>query len=246
MSSAIAVREARADEHHGAAGTGVKLGVRKAIVLLRRHPAGLLLLAQLAGVVLYPVLDDSVLGRTVLGGFGLMVLALVLWVINRSPAVNWIAWCMAVPAALCMLAANLGPWPWLLPTAHLLEAVLYLYAAIGLIAYMFDDHRVTLDELLAVGAVFTLLAWSWAFAYSVCQIWYPGSFPMNGSQVPQRTWMELLFMSFSVLSGVGLSDIAPATLPARALAMLQMFAGVMYIAIVVSRLVGLSARPRAD
>lgn len=224
----------------------MKFGVLRAIVLLRRHPAGLLLLAQLVGVILYPVLDDSALGRTVVGGFGLMVLALVLWVVNRSPAVNWIAWCMAVPAALCMLAANVVPWPWLLPTAHLLEAVLYLYAAIGLIAYMFDDHRVTLDELLAVGAVFTLLAWSWAFAYSVCQTWYPGSFPMNGSQVPQRTWMELLFVSFSVLSGVGLSDITPATLPARALTMLQMFAGVMYIAIVVSRLVGLSARPRMD
>lgn len=246
MSSVGEAPEEGAHERNDAAGPGVKFGVLRTIVLLRRHPAGLLLLGQLAGVILYPVLDDSALGRTVLGGFGLMVLALVLWVINRSPAVNWIAWCMAVPSAVCMLATNVVAWPWLLPTAHLLEAVLYLYAAIGLIAYMFDDHRVTLDELLAVGAVFTLLAWSWAFAYSVCQIWYPGSFPMNGSQIPQRTWVELLFVSFSVLSGVGLSDITPATLPARALTMLQMFAGVMYIAIVVSRLVGLSARPRVD
>ncbi len=213
----------------------------RVMVTLRRHPAALLLIAQLLGVVLYPVLDDSVAGRTVLGGFGLTVLALVLWVVNRSPAVNWIAWCMALPAAALMIAANFVDAPWVLPAAHLLEGVLYLYAAIGLIAYMFDDHKVTLDELLAVGAVFTLLAWAWAFAYSVCQTWYPGSFPMSGSDAPQRTWMELLFMSFSVLSGVGLSDIVPATLPARALTMLQMFAGVMYIAIVVSRLVGLSA-----
>jgi hypothetical protein len=208
---------------------------------LRRHPAGLLLLAQLVGVVLYPVLDDSVVGRAMLGAFGLVVLALVLWVVNRSPAVNWIAWCMAVPAAVLMLLSEFAAVPWMLTVAQMLEAVLYFYAAVGLIAYMFDDHLVNLDELLAVGAVFTLLAWSWAFAYSVCQTWYPGSFPMSGSQEPQRSWLELLFMSFSVLSGVGLSDIIPATLPARALTMLQMFAGVMYIAIVVSRLVGLSA-----
>lgn len=212
------------------------------IATLRRHPAGLLLIAQLLGVVLYPVLDDSIVGRTVLGGFGLIVLALVLWVVNRSPAVNWVAWCMAIPAALLMIVASFFDAPWVLTTAHLLEGVLYLYAAVGLIAYMFDDHKVTLDEMLAVGAVFTLLAWAWAFAYSVCQAWYPGSFPMSGSSEPQRTWMELLFMSFSVLSGVGLSDIVPATLPARALTMLQMFAGVMYIAIVVSRLIGLSAQ----
>jgi len=220
---------------------GHRITPLRLLALARRHPAGLLLLTQLIGILLFPVLDDSILGRTLLGAFGLLVLAMVLWVVNRSPAVNWIAWCMAAPAALLMLADNVVQVPWLLPTAHLLEGVLYLYAAVGLIAYMFQDHKVSLDELLAVGATFTLLAWAWAFAYSVCQFWYPGSFPMSGSDAPQRTWMELLFMSFSVLSGVGLSDILPATLPARALTMLQMFAGVMFIAIVVSRLVGLSA-----
>jgi len=222
-------------------------GILKLFAQLRRHPAGLLLAAQLIGVVLYPLLDDSVLGRTVIGAFGLIVLALVLWVVTRSPALNWIAWCMAIPAALLMIATNVSTVPWLLPVSYLLQGVLYLYAAAGVIGYMFEDRRVTLDELLAVGAVFTLLAWAWAFAYSVCQTWYPGSFPLSGSQIAERSWMELLFMSFSVLSGVGLSDIVPATLPARALTMLQMFAGVMYIAIVVSRLVGLSAtRPRSD
>jgi Ion channel len=218
-----------------------RITLLRAIALLRHHPAGLLLLAQLIGIVLYSALDDSALGRTMLGGFGLLVLALVLWVVNRSRTVNWLAWCMAIPAAVLTIVANLLDMSWVLPTAHILQAVLYLYAAVGLIAYMFNDQLVSLDEILAVGATFTLLAWGWAFAYAVCQVWFPGSFPMSGSDAPQRSWTELLFMSFSVLSGVGLSDIVPATLPARALSMLQMFAGVMYIAIVVSRLVGLSA-----
>jgi len=52
--------------------------------------------------------------------------------------------------------------------------------------------------------------------------------------------MELLFLSFAVLSGVGLSDILPVTAIARALVMLESFAGVMYIALVVSRLIGLT------
>jgi len=218
----------------------------RSIAHLRRHPAGLLLAAQLCAVVLYPVLDDSGVGRLVFGTFGIAVLALVLWVVNRSPAINWIAWLLAVPAVLLSLLAGAVEVPQLMVVAHILEAALYFYAAIGLIAYMFGDQRVTLDELLAVGATFTLLAWAWAFAYSVCQAWYPGSFTSPAGLETPRTWMELLFMSFSVLSGVGLSDITPVTAPARALVMLEMFAGVMYIAIVVSRLVGLSAlRARA-
>lgn len=220
--------------------------VLKAIAQLRRHPAGLLLAAQLLAVVLYPLLDESSGGRAVFGAFGIVVLALVLWVVNRSPTINWLAWLMAVPAVSMSLLADFAGLRGLLPVAQMLEAALYLYAAIGLIIYMLGDHRVTLDELLAVGATFTLLAWSWAFAYSVCQAWYPGSFSTPAEPEVVRTWMELLFMSFSVMSGVGLSDIVPVTPPARALVMLEMFAGVMFIAIVVSRLIGLSAaRARA-
>ena len=62
-----------------------------------------------------------------------------------------------------------------------------------------------------------------------------------------RTWMELLFLSFSTLSGVGLSDIIPIRPQARALVMLEQFAGVMYIALVVSRLIALTTlRVRAQ
>jgi uncharacterized membrane protein YedE/YeeE len=55
-----------------------------------------------------------------------------------------------------------------------------------------------------------------------------------------RTWMELLFLSVSVLSSVGLSDILSVTGTARSLVMLESLAGVMYIALVVSRLISLT------
>jgi len=42
------------------------------------------------------------------------------------------------------------------------------------------------------------------------------------------------------LSGVGLRDVVPVLPQARALVMLGQFAGVMYIALVVSRLIGLT------
>ena len=55
-----------------------------------------------------------------------------------------------------------------------------------------------------------------------------------------RHWMELLYLSFSVLSSVGLSDIVPLGSPARVLVMLEAITGVGYIATVVSRLIGLT------
>lgn len=207
---------------------------------LRRHPAGWLLAVQLLTIVVNPLMENTAAGRAVFGTFGIAVLAMALWVINRSQAVNWAAWLLAVPSVAISLAANVFGYTQLVPTAHLLESILYFYTAVALTVYMLGDTRVTLDELLAAGATFTLLAWAFAFAFSVCQSWYPGSFTAAINTESPRTWMELLFLSFSLLSSVGLSDIVPVTAPARALSMLEMFAGVMYIAVVVSRLIALA------
>ncbi len=210
------------------------------LVTARRHPSAFLLFVQLAGVLLYPAMENTQAGRAVFGAFGILVLALALWVVNRSASINWIAWCMAVPAVVLSLLSAWAQMPGLLVYAHLLEGALYFYTAASLTAYMLQDHRVTRDELYAAGATFTLLAWAFAFAYSVCQQWYPGSFIAAVNPQDPRTWMELLFLSFSVLSSVGLSDIVPVRPEARALVMFESLAGVMYIALVVSRLIGLT------
>lgn len=214
---------------------------------LRRHPCGWLLAAQLLAVLLYPFLDDSSGGRVVFVLFGNVVLALVLWVVIRSPLVNWFSWVLAGPAVGLSLASVVIDSPMLRQVSYLFEAAVYLYAAIGLIFYMLADYRVTFDELLAAGATFTLLAWAYAFCFSACQGWAPGSFTTSGQDIDPRTWMEMLFLSFSILSGVGISDITPTHPFARALVMLEMFSGVMYIAVVVSRLIALTTlRAKAD
>ena len=210
------------------------------LVNVRRHPSATLLGVQLLGVLLYPAMEDTQVGHAVFGVFGIVVLALALWVVNRSPSINWIAWMLALPAVLLSLLAAWTQLPELLMFAHLLEGALYFYTAGSLIAYMLQDHMVSGDELFAAGATFTLLAWGFAFAFSVCQQWYPGSFIAAIDPQEPRTWMELLFLSFAVLSSVGLSDVVPVLPQARALVMLESFAGVMYIALVVSRLIGLT------
>lgn len=207
--------------------------------IARRHPSAFLLAAQLLSLLLYPLLDNTDSGRLLFGLLGLGVVLLALWVVTRSPLISWIGWLLAVPAMgmtmLAMLPGNAG----LLPMAAMLEAALYFYAAGGLIVYMLRDHKVTVDELFAAGATFTLLAWGFAYAYFVCQAWYPGSF--TGLEPErQRTWMELLFFSFTNLSATGLGDIMPISSPARVLTMFEQFAGVGYIATVVSRLIGLT------
>ena len=58
--------------------------------------------------------------------------------------------------------------------------------------------------------------------------------------------MELLFLSFTTLSSTGLSDVVPVKPFARGLVMLEQVAGLAYVAMVVSRLVGLTVLRQSD
>ncbi len=209
------------------------------LAIARRHPSAWLLAVQLLGVLLYPAMDATAAGRVAFGAVGIAVLGLALWVVQRSPLGSWVALLLAIPSVVFSVAGVASGQVGLTIAAQLLESLLYFYTAGALIAYMLQDHRVTRDELFAAGATFTLLAWAFAFTFSVCQQWFPGSF-MAATGTTTRTWMELLYLSFSLLSGVGLSDVVPVHAQARALVMLAQFSGVMYVALVVSRLVGLT------
>jgi hypothetical protein len=205
--------------------------------LLRRHPSAILLAAQLAGVLVYPAMEGSDAGRSLFSVFGIAILALVVLTIRSTRAFTWVAIVLGVPATVLLLIQAVTGDDALFAYSSALEAVLYFYAGGALIAYMLEDHVITRDELFAVGATFTLVAWGFAFTFTVFQEIEPGAFSRAGDP---RTWMELLDLSFTTLSSTGLSDIVPVKPFARSLLMIEQLAGVAYIAMVVSRLVGLT------
>jgi hypothetical protein len=134
--------------------------------------------------------------------------------------------------------------PDLLPWSAALEAVFYFYAAGSLIAYMMADWHATTDELYAAGATFTLLAWAFAYLYVLMQALQPGCFAGAVNPQAQRTWTELMYMSFALLSSTGIGDVIPLSAHARMVAAVEMFVGVMYLTAVVARLIGLTLQRR--
>jgi hypothetical protein len=206
--------------------------------LASRHPSAFLLAAQLFSLVLYAAFEGNPSGRAILGTFGVLILALVIWVLKRSSTIWWVTGILAIPSFALSLLSVLVSSQTLLMWASTLEAVLYFCTAGSLIAYMMEDTRVTVDELFAAGATFTLLAWGFAYTFHVCELWTPGSFGISQSQ--PRTFFELLYASFNNLSSTGSGDIVAVTAQARVLVMLEQFTGVAYIAVVVSRLIGMT------
>ena len=211
---------------------------------VRRQPSALLLFAQLGAVLVYPFMEDSDAGRALFSVFGVLILGLVVLAVRSTPGLTWVAILLGLPATLLLLIQAVTGDDALLPWSSGLEAVLYVYAAVALIFYMLEDHVITRDELWAIGATFTLLAWAFAYMYTVVQAVEPGSFTAAVDPSGDRTWTELLFLSFTTLTSTGLSDVIPVKPFARSLVMIQQLLGLGYVAVLVSRLVGLTIARR--
>lgn len=213
---------------------------------ITRHPSAVLLLAQLFVVLLYPFLDVSALGRSVIGVGQMAVVLIAVWAVRSTPTLSWVAVLLGAPAVLLTVAEAVSPdTGWVVLASAGFHAPFYFFVSYSMIRYLFHDDVVTRDELYATGAAFTVVAWGFAYVYAAAQVIWPASFvgyasPDGADPLP---WFELLYLSFTTLTSVGLSDVYPVLDHARSLVMVEQVAGVFYVALVVARLIGLT-RPR--
>jgi hypothetical protein len=212
-----------------------------------QQPSAVLLAAQLAAVLLFPFIEGTALGRAIISTLGLVILFLAVRAVQATSALTWIAVLIGLPIVVVTIWEVVDPLnaP-VLFTSSVLHAIFYFYTSIALLRYMFMDRIVTRDELWATAATFTVVAWAFAYTFMAVQVVWPGSFIAALDAEAPRTWFELLFLSFTNLTSVGLSDITPVLPHARSWVMIEQVAGLLYVALVISRIVGLTvARQRA-
>jgi hypothetical protein len=214
---------------------------------LWRQPSAVLLAVQLLGVLLYPFMDESAIGRAALSSFALVVLFLAVRAVRATPALLWVAVLLGVPIVGLTILEVVDPTnATVILWSSVLHAAFYFYTSFALLRYMFLDRFVTKDELWATGATFTVVAWAFAYTFMAVQVLWPGSFIAAIDPDAPRSWFQMLFLSFTNLTSVGLSDVVPVLPQARSWVMIEQVAGLMYVALVISRIVGLTiARQRA-
>lgn len=212
-----------------------------------RHPSAVLLAAQLVAVLAYPGLQGSTIGRAAVGVVQMVVVLAAVWAVRRTPVLSWVAALLGAPALLLTIAEAVSPdTDAIVLASAAFHAPFYFFVSYAMIRYLFHDEKVTRDEVFATGAAFTVVAWGFAYVYAAAQVVWPGSFV--GWSSPDASndlaWFDLLYLSFTTLTSVGLSDVYPIAAHARSLVMVEQVAGVFYVALVVARMVGLIARRR--
>lgn len=163
--------------------------------VLRTHPSGILVAAQLLIILGWPFLDGSTAGRAVLGVIQLVVVLSAVAAVRLTPALTWVALLLGAPATVFAVWEAVSPsTDWVVLTSAIFHVPFYGFVSYAMIRYLFHDDKVTRDELYATGAAFTVVAWAFAYLFAAVQVIWPGSFG------EQRSWFDLLFLSFTTLT----------------------------------------------
>ena len=95
---------------------------------LWRQPSAVLLAVQLIGVLLYPFMDESPIGRAALSLFGLVVLFLAVRAVRATPALTVIAVLLGLPLIVLTILEALDPLnAQVVLWSSVLHAIFYFY-----------------------------------------------------------------------------------------------------------------------
>lgn len=144
----------------------------------------------------------------------------------------------------CAIALALNPASaalTILAQAALLPCLLLLMSA--LLKYIYTARVINRQVLLAAITVYVFLAMLFAPVYTIINTLDPGAFVDNGLGAPVH-WPQLVYFSFITLATVGYGDVLPLNPWARSLAAAEGMLGVLYVALIMGRLVGVYSQER--
>jgi len=206
------------------------------------HRFWLLLIALTALLVGYPYFEDT-RGGAFLGGFtSLLTLTGAVYAVRtqRWTLIGGVALALATAAASIMAFTGgvRGH-----PVVEATFSAFYAYMTLAVFLEVIKTHRVTADTMYGAVCVYLLLGMSFGSLYDLIETLHPGSFQFNVDSAPTEIrWRTLIFFSFMTLTTIGLGDVTPTTAQAQSLTSIEGVMGVLYVAVLIARTVGIYAR----
>ena len=211
----------------------------------RRFSAVELLIALALLFFFFPFVEEVKGGDLIVSLLLSLVLLSGVLAVSDRKGVLLIALVLAIPAIA-------GRWinhfrPDLVRPAVFLTAALVLtaFVVVNLLRFVWRAPSVNIEVLCASISAYLMLGLMWTMAYWLVDQLTPGAFAFNAGPRSMNGFNGFYF-SFITLSTVGYGDITPVSRIARWLAAMEAMTGLLYVAILISRLVGLYSSPKSN
>jgi ion channel len=209
-------------------------------VVTGHGPCTYLLLSLLGLILFFPYATGGILGRILLAVLYSLVLIGGAYAIGRNRRTLIIGVGLAVLGVALQWTALVTDIAALFRLSGIVYVV-FLVLTIGQVGrYILKKGPVTADKLHGALAGYIMIAFVWAFIYALIESFTPGSFSFqNVDPNDPHALYRLLYFSFTTLTTVGYGDITPVTEQARSFVMIEEFAGVFFVGVLIARLAGL-------
>lgn len=147
---------------------------------------------------------------------------------------------LGLPAVITQWIVTLAPNELVHAAGDLFPILFLAFFAVFLLRAVLVEERITRDTIAGALSIYLLLGIIWALSYQFIDQIYPDSFYLNPDiwQGGALSRMDYLYFSFITLTTVGYGDITPVTPVAQSLSYFEAVTGVIYIAVLITRLVG--------
>jgi len=204
------------------------------------HRFLLLFLFLLATLIAYPYTEGSGSGYYVFRVLSTLIIVLSVFVVSfrRWLAVGAIL--LAIPALVQHLVhPNIAAG--FLPVANIVLSFGFdLWILVAIFRRVFADVRITSETIFGALCVYLMNGLSFASIYGLVADLQPKAFflapQVNRHTVPDR--FDFIYYSFGMMTQLGAAGITAVSDQARSLSVIQAILGQLYLAVLISRLVG--------
>lgn len=208
-----------------------------------RYSSVELLAALLLLIATMPFVDDLPHGATLESALLTLVLISAGLAVGGRRNVLLFALLLLLPALITRWTHHLFP-HLVSPAAHLGFGIIFIgFVVANILRHILNASRVNVEVLCAAISVYLMIGLLWTLAYMLVSHLTPSAFSFNSPPGEAHTMVGFnsFYFSFTTLSTLGFGDIIPVSKVARTLAAMEAIAGMLYVAILISRLVSLYA-----
>ena len=204
---------------------------------------GLLLFALVVLLIGYPYFENTRTGAFLGGVTSLLALTGGVYAVRANRWTFRVALALALATAAASARAFLGG----VRGDFVVEATFSAFYALTTVVIFVEvvkTRQVTSDTMYGAICVYLLVGMTFGSLYDLIETLHPGSFQINVDTAGAAGigWRTLIFFSFMTLTTIGLGDVTPVTTQAQSLVLIEGVMGVLYVAVLVAKVVGIYAQ----
>ncbi|MBV8709952.1 MAG: hypothetical protein JO182_32595 [Acidobacteriaceae bacterium] len=208
------------------------------ISTVREHKFHLLFLFLLAYLVFYPYIQNSGLEYLAFRVFGVSVTLLSIYAVSFRRSFVFVALVLAIPALAQRLLLPRGDQGTLALLIILFSFAFDLFIVVVIFRRVFARHVPNAETIFGALCIYLLLGFSFASLYHMLATVQARAFYLdpvsNIHQVPNR--FDLIYYSFGTMTSLGAAGMTPVSDPARSLSVIEAILGILYLAVLISKL----------